>query len=151
MANNNKETNKVIAEFRDILEKRGVAYELNNEDANMIRFRTQLPNYEKATPFVLIHFNEDNGALSLALSGIATFTKGGPDLYAVLNDFNADPGNFGCKMFVETDGHLIVLTNAIIKSGNVCDLIEEYLKINILATDKFYSRISEIIENGNKD
>ena len=151
MENNIEITNKAIAAFREILDKRGISYDLNQNDGNMIRFRTQLPNFEGVTPYVIIHFNEDNGALSLALSGIATFTKGGPDLYAVLNDFNADPGNFGCKMFVETDGHLIVLTNAIIKSGNVCDLIEEYLKINILATDKFYSRISEIIENGNKD
>ena len=86
-----------------------------------------------------------NGALSLALTGIATFIQGDPDIYKLVNDFNADPANFACKMFVEPEGHIDVLTNAIIKKDDVCELIEEYLKINILATDKYYGQIADKI------
>ncbi|MBP5377921.1 MAG: hypothetical protein J6X85_09165 [Ruminococcus sp.] len=147
MENNNIEMNKVIADFRKILEKRGIAYELNNNDLNMIRFRSQLPTHEQVMPLILIHFNDENGALSLALSRIAEFTNGGPDLYKVINDFNADPKNFACKMYVENDGQLVVLVNSIIKSEDVCSIIEEYIKIIIIATDSYYDRISELFEN----
>lgn len=151
MENKIETTNKVIADFREILDKRGISYELNQNDGNMIRFRTQLPNFEGVTPYVIIHFNEDNGALSLALSGIATFVQTGLELYKLVNEFNADPANFACKMFVEPEGHIDVLTNAIIKKDDACALIEEYLKIDILATDKYYGRISEIIANSDKN
>ncbi|WP_024861000.1 YbjN domain-containing protein [Ruminococcus flavefaciens] len=151
MENNNIKTNRVISEFRDLLDKRGITYELNKEDENLIRFRTKLPNYEEIMPFVLIHFNDENGALSLALSKIAVFTKAGPDLYALVNHFNADPGCFGCKMFIDENGEVVVLTNAIVKSGDVIDLIEEYIKINILSIDRYFGQISEIINNSDKD
>ena len=114
MENNIEITNKAIAAFREILDKRGISYDLNQNDGNMIRFRTQLPNFEGVTPYVIIHFNEENGALSLALTGIATFVKGGPDLYKLVNDFNADPANFACKMFVDQQGELVVLVSAIV-------------------------------------
>ena len=145
MENNIEITNKAIAAFREILDKRGISYDLNQNDGNMIRFRTQLPSFEGVTPYVIIHYNEENGALSLALTGIATFIQGDPDIYKLVNDFNADPANFACKMFVEPEGHIDVLTNAIINKDDVCELIEEYLKINILATDKYYGQIADKI------
>ena len=145
MENNIEITNKAIAAFREILDKRGISYDLNQNDGNMIRFRTQLPNFEGVTPYVIIHFNEENGALSLALTGIITCTPTDAEVYKLVNDFNADPANFASKMFVEPEGHIDVLTNAIIKKDDVCDLIEEYLKINILATDKYYGSLKELI------
>ena len=150
MENNIEITNKAIAAFREILDKRGISYDLNQNDGNMIRFRTQLPNFEGVTPYVIIHFNEENGALSLALTGIATFIQGDPDIYKLVNDFNADPANFACKMFTDNDGQIVVLTNAIL-SGDTNHQIEEYINISVIAIDKYFGKITELIDNSNKN
>jgi hypothetical protein len=54
-------------------------------------------------------------------------------------------------MFIDENGEVVVLTNAIVKSGDVIDLIEEYIKINILSIDRYFGQISEIINNSDKD
>lgn len=154
MENNIKEMNPILADFCGILESRGVSYELNEHDENMMRFRTKLPHHDTA-PYVLIHYNPKNYALSLALSRIAIFTSVGPDLYQIVNDFNADPSNFGCKMFIDKDGQIIVLTNSILRDEKKSDLVEEYLNICVLALDKYLGRILELTDketdNSNKN
>ena len=151
MENNSKPTpNEIIAEFCKGLDERRVGYELNNNDGNLLRFRAKLPNHN-ASPLVLVHFNPENNALSLALSKFVVFGNPNMEIYKLINDFNSDQNNFGCKLFIDTDGDVIVLTNAIAKGDNICKQIEEYLEINVLAIDNYFDRISEIINNADKD
>ena len=151
MENNSKATpNKIIAEFCALLDSRGVAYELNNNDGNLMRLGAKLPNHN-TSPLVLIHFNPDNNALSLALSKLAVFASPNTEIYELMNDFNADQNNFGCKMFIEEGGEIMVLTNAIVKGDDICGQIADYLDLDVLAIDKYFGRISEIINNSNKD
>lgn len=147
---NMKVMNKIVADFCGLLESRGVPYELNENDENMIRFRTKLPNHE-STPIVFMHFNPANQALTLALSRMFHFEGAGLDLYQLLNKFNADPENFACKMFLDDTGEIIVLVNAVVAGDDPRDQIEDYLNIAILASDKYFGRISEVIENNNKN
>ena len=112
MENNTKEMNSVIADFCALLESRNVSYERNQQDENMIRFRTKLPNHD-AAPFILIHFNPQNSALSLALSRLAMFSNPSEELYKLMNEFNSDPGNFACKMFTDKDGQVPPWTSAL--------------------------------------
>ena len=152
MENNMKEMNPILADFCGLLESHNVSYELNEHDENMMRFRTKLPHHDIA-PYVLIHYNPKNGALSLSLSRIAMFSSVGPDLYQILNEFNADPDNFACKMFIAQDGQIIVLTNSILRDEKKSDLVEEYLNICVLALDKYLGRILELTDkdNGNSN
>ncbi|MBP5433883.1 YbjN domain-containing protein [Ruminococcus sp.] len=150
MENNMKEMNPILADFCGLLESHNVSYELNENDENMMRFRTKLPHHDTA-PYVLVHYNPKNSALSLALSRIALFSSVGPDLYQIVNEFNADPGNFACKMFIDKDGQIIVLTNAILKGENTRDQVEDYLNICVLALDKYLGRILELINNNNNN
>ena len=145
--------NPIVADFCGLLESRSVPYELNDNDANMIRFRTKLPHHEVA-PYVFIHYNPDNQALTLALNHTAKFTSVGMDLYQVINDFNADSESFGCKMYIEQNGELVVLTSAVLGGkdrNDIRDQLEDYLNVAIVSLDKYYGRISEIIENSNKN
>ena len=148
MENNAKEMNQVVADFCALLESRNVSYERNQQDENMIRFRTKLPNHD-AAPFILIHFNPQNSALSLALSRLAMFSNPSEELYKLMNEFNSDPGNFACKMFMDKDGQIIILTNAILKGDDTSAQIEEYINISVLATDKYFRKISELIGDNN--
>ena len=145
-----KVMNKIVADFCGLLEARGVPYELNDNDANMIRFRTKLPNHE-STPIVFMHFNPANQALTLALSRMFHFEVAVPDLYKLMNQFNADPENFACKMFLDDTGEIIVLANAVVAGDDPRDQIENYLNISILASDKYFGKISEVIENNNNN
>ena len=147
---NMKVMNPIVADFCGLLESRGVPYELNENDENMIRFRTKLPNHD-VTPIVFIHFNPKNQALTLALSRMVHFDGVGIDIYQIFNRFNADPENFNCKMFVDDSGELIVLSNAVIAGKDPRDQIEDYLNIAILASDKYFGTISEAIENNNNN
>ena len=145
--------NPIVADFCGLLESRSVPYELNDNDANMIRFRTKLPHHEVA-PYVFIHYNPNNQALTLALNHTAKFTSVGLDLYQVINEFNADSESFGCKMYIEHNGELVVLTSAVLAGKNnkdIRDQLEDYLNVAIVSLDKYYGRISEIIENSNKN
>ena len=145
--------NPIVADFCGLLESRSVPYELNDNDANMIRFRTKLPHHEVA-PYVFIHYNPDNQALTLALNHTAKFTSVGMDLYQVINDFNADSESFGCKMYIEHNGELVVLTSAVLGGkdrNDIRDQLEDYLNVAIVSLDKYYGRISEIIQNSNKN
>ncbi|WP_294752613.1 YbjN domain-containing protein [uncultured Ruminococcus sp.] len=150
MENNTKEMNSVIADFCALLESRNVSYERNQQDENMIRFRTKLPNHD-AAPFILIHFNPQNSALSLALSRLAMFSNPSEELYKLMNEFNSDPGNFACKMFTDKDGQVIILTNAILKGDDTSAQIEEYINISVLATDKYFGKIAELIDSSNNN
>lgn len=150
MAENTKEMNSVVADFCELLESRSVTYERNQNDENMIRFRTKLPHHD-AAPFILIHFNPQNNALSLALSRLAMFSEPSEELYRLFNEFNSDPSNFACKMFADKDGQIIVLTNAIVKGDDARSQIEEYINISVLATDKYYGKISELIDKSNNN
>ena len=145
--------NPIVADFCGLLESRSVPYELNDNDANMIRFRTKLPHHEVA-PYVFIHYNPDNQPLTLALNHTAKFTSVGMDLYQVINDFNADSESFGCKMYIEHNGELVVLTSAVLGGkdrNDIRDQLEDYLNVAIVSLDKYYGRISEIIQNSNKN
>ena len=144
------EMNSVVADFCALLESRKVTYERNQQDENMIRFRTKLPNHDTA-PFILIHFNPQNSALSLAISRLALFSSVSEDLYKIMNDFNSDPANFACKMFTDKEGQIIVLTNAILRGEDTSAQIEEYINISVLATDKYFGKISELIGSSNNN
>ena len=72
-------------------------------------------------------------------------------MYQIFNRFNADPENFACKMFVDDTGELIVLANAVVAGEDPRDQIEDYLNIAILASDKYFGIISDVIDNNNKD
>ncbi|MBO4523518.1 MAG: YbjN domain-containing protein [Ruminococcus sp.] len=144
------EMNSVVADFCALLESRKVTYERNQQDENMIRFRTKLPNHDTA-PFILIHFNPQNSALSLAISRLALFSSVSEDLYKLMNDFNSDPANFACKMFTDKEGQIIVLTNAILRGEDTSAQIEEYINISVLATDKYFGKISELIGSSNNN
>lgn len=141
--------NPVVAAFCGLLESHNVPYQLNEGDENMIRFLTKLPHHD-ATPNVFIHFNPVSQALTLALSRIAHFTSVGMDIYMLMNEFNSDHDNFGCKLFVDGEGYMVVLTGAIIAGEKPVDQIEDYLNISIAGLDKYYGRIIEII-NKNKE
>lgn len=147
---NAKAMNPVVADFCGLLESKNVPYELNESDENMIRFRTKLPNHDPA-PYVFIHYNPKNQALTLALSHILRLTSAGPDMYRLINEFNSDPSNFACKMFIDGNGDIIVLVNAIVAGKDPRDQIEDYLNVSILALDNYYGRISELIENSEKN
>ncbi len=149
MEENTKEMNAVIADFCELLESRKVSYERNQQDVNMIRFRTKLPGHD-AAPFILIHFNPQNSALSLAISRLAMFSEQSVELYKLMNEFNSDPANFACKMFTDNDGQIVVLTNAIL-SGDTNHQIEEYINISVIAIDKYFGKITELIDNSNKN
>ena len=150
MDENIKTNNAVIADFCELLESQNVSYELNQNDENMMRFRTKLPHHDTA-PYVLVHHNPANSALSLALSRIALFSNAGEELYHIINDFNADPENFACKMFIDKDGQIIVLTNAILKGENTRNQIEDYLNICVLSLDKYLGKILELVNNSNNN
>jgi hypothetical protein len=150
MDENKNEMNPIVADFCTLLESRNVSYERNQQDVNMIRFRTKLPNHD-AAPFILIHFNPQNSALSLALSRLALFSSVSEDLYKLMNEFNSDPANFACKMFTDKEGQIIVLTNAILKGEDTNAQIEEYINISVLAIDKYFGKISELIDNSNNN
>ncbi|MCR5600530.1 MAG: YbjN domain-containing protein [Ruminococcus sp.] len=145
-----KVMNKVVADFCGLLESHGVPYELNDNDANMIRFKTRLPHHQVA-PVVFIHYNPANQALTLALSRMVHFNTVPVELYQLINSFNADPENFACKMFIDDAGEIIVLVNAVIAGDDPRDQIEDYLNISILAIDKYLGRISEVAENKNNN
>jgi hypothetical protein len=147
---NMKVMNPIVADFCALLESKNVSYELNDNDENMLRFQSKLPNHEVA-PVVFIHYNPKNQALTLALSRMAHFSSVGVDLYQLLNQFNADPENFACKMFVDDAGEIVVLVNAVVAGDDPRDQIEDYLNTAILASDKYFGRISEVIENNNKN
>ncbi|WP_295087540.1 YbjN domain-containing protein [Ruminococcus sp.] len=150
MEQTKNEMNSVVADFCALLESRKVTYERNQQDENMIRFRTKLPNHDTA-PFILIHFNPQNSALSLAISRLALFSSVSEDLYKLMNDFNSDPANFACKMFTDKEGQIIVLTNAILRGEDTSAQIEEYINISVLATDKYFGKISELIGSSNNN
>lgn len=150
MDENKKGNNPVIEAFCELLEERKVTYERNQQDENMIRFRTKLPNHD-AAPFILIHFNPQNSALSLALSRLAMFSSPSEEIYKLMNEFNSDPGNFACKMFTDRDGQVIILTNAILKGDDTTSQIEEYINISVLAADKYFGKIAELIDNNNNN
>ena len=145
MANNT--ISKITEDFRDLLKERNVPFEVNEQDPNMMRFRTKLPNNESITPLVFIHVNDANSALSLALSQMVRFNEPGIELYKAMNEFNLDSESFGCKMFIDERGELIVLVNAIVKGESPRKQIEDYLNISILAIDKHMGKILEIIKN----
>ena len=142
--------NRVMADFCGLLESKNVPYELNDNNADMIRFRTKLPHHEVA-PYVFVHYNPENQALTLALNHMAQFTSVGMDLYQIMNDFNADSESFACRMYLEHNGELVVLSTAVVAGADPRDQIEDYLNVAIMATDKYFGRISEIIENSNKN
>lgn len=143
----NNTISKITEDFRELLKERNVPYEVNEKDPNMMRFRTKLPNNESITPLVFIHVNDDNSALSLALSQMVRFKDSDIDVYKAINEFNLDSESFGCKMFIDERGELIVLVNAIVKGDTPSKQIEDYLNISILAIDKHIGKILEIIKN----
>lgn len=142
--------NPVVADFCGLLESRNVPYELNDKDANMLRFRTRLPHHEN-TPLVFIHFNDKNQALTLALSQMVRFTSVGIDVYRIMNEFNADANNFGCKMIVDDRGELVVIVNAVVAGSDPRDQIEDYLNISILGIDNYLGRILETIKKNENE
>ncbi len=150
MDENKNAINSVVANFCALLESRNVSYERNQQDENMIRFRTKLPNHDTA-PFILIHFNPQNHALSLAISRLAMFSSVSEELYKLMNEFNSDPANFACKMFTDKDGQIIVLTNAILRGEDTNAQIEEYINISVLAIDKYFGKISDLIDSSNNN
>ena len=143
----NNKMSKVVADFCEILKERKVPYETNEKDANMLRFRTKLPNIENITPLVFIHVNGDTNALSLALSQMVRFDDPAVDVYKAINEFNSDPECFGCKMFIDERGEIIVLVNAVVGGETPAKLVEDYLNISILCIDKHLGKILEIIKN----
>ncbi|MCR4795852.1 MULTISPECIES: hypothetical protein [Ruminococcus] len=138
---------KVVADFCELLRERNVPFETNEKDANMLRFRTKLPHNESVTPLVFIHVNGDTNALSLALSQMVRFNEPEVDVYKVINEFNSDPECFGCKMFIDERGELIVLVNSVVGGETPHRLVEDYLNISILCIDKHLGKILEIIKN----
>ena len=143
----NNKTSKVVADFCETLKERNVPFEVNEKDSNMLRFRTKLPHIENVTPLVFIHVNGDTNALSLALSQMARFDEVNLDVCKIINEFNADPECFGCKMFIDERGELIVLVNAVVTGEAPAKLVEDYLNISILCIDKHLGKILEIIKN----
>lgn len=141
---------KVLSEFCGLLDNHKIIYERNEHDENMIRFRTKLPNHD-ITPFAILHFNPKTSGLSLSLSQFAVLSSTGPEFWQILNEFNADPNSFGCKMFLDRSGEIVILTNAILKGENTIGQIEDYLNIDLVALDKYIGRISELIDNTDKD
>ncbi|EWM52817.1 YbjN domain-containing protein [Ruminococcus flavefaciens] len=150
MSDNIKSMHPVIADFCGLLESKNVPYQLNDNDENMIRFRTRLPHHE-ATPYVIIHMNPANQALTLSLSNVFRFTSLGPKIFQLMNVFNGDAGNFACKMFVDQQGELVVLVSAIVAGEDPRDQVEDYLNVSILALDNYYAQIKEIIDESQKD
>ena len=143
---NKKEMSAVLADFCELLKERNVPFETNENDPNMIRFRTKLPNHD-STPLVFIHYNTSNRALSLALSQMVRFDDPSIEVYKAVNEFNSDAESFGCKAFLDINSEFIVLVNAIISGEDGRSQIEDYLNISILAINKHYGKIIEKIDN----
>lgn len=132
------DTINMLAEF---LRSQDIEVLLPEENENVIWFSLKLPSYEAAVTFY-VNFSEETEAVLIMASRMVKFSVVGPDLLLRINEFNADPSVFGCKMFIDQTGEITVGYSAFVrtepKAPQVIDLIDIVLK----AADRYYGSIA---------
>lgn len=132
------DTIKILAEF---LKSQNIDYRIPEDNENVIWFSLKLPNHNAAATFY-VNYSEETEALLIMASRMVKFSVVGPDLLLRINEFNADPSVFGCKMFIDQTGEITVGYSAFVrtepKAPQTIDLIDIVLK----AADRYYESIT---------
>jgi len=142
--------NRTIVMLGDMLDRRRIPYQQNLNNENVIRFHINLPESGAEVAF-MISYIEPNNNFNLAINRIARFNAPTMDAYRLINRFNADPSTYNCKMFLDSEGYVIVTCNSVIEFGAVVKQVEEYIGIAIEALDKYYPQLVEVIDRGNAE
>lgn len=142
--------NKTINQIGNMLDRRRIPYQLRQGNENVLRFQLRLPQ-SGADVIFMISFIEAQSNFNLSVSRIARFNAPTMDAYRLINRFNADPKSYNCKMFLDSEGYVIVTCNAVIESGAVVKQVEEYIGIALDTIDEYYPQLVEVIEKGNAE
>ena len=142
--------NKTINQIGNMLDRRRIPYQLRQDNENVLRFQLRLPQ-SGADVIFMISFIEEQSNFNLSVSRIARFNAPTMDAYRLINRINADPKSYNCKMFLDSEGYVIVTCNAVIESGAVVKQVEEYIGIALDTIDEYYPQLVEVIEKGNAE
>lgn len=137
--------NKYINGLAGYLKDHKIGYSTADDNEDILWFKTKLPD-GSADVLYFISYNEKEQSFIMLINHIAKFTEVRTELMKLMNDFDADPLSFNCKMYIDQQGELIVNCCAIIKSGEVVEQMIDYIDMSVVAIQKYYPEIVKVTE-----
>lgn len=139
--------NKFINGLAGYLKDHKISYSTANDNEDILWFKTKLPD-GSADVLYFISYNEKEQSFIMLINHIAKFTEVRTELMKLMNDFNADPLSFNCKMYIDQQGDIVVNLCSIIKSGNIVEQMVDYIDVSVVALQKYYPEVIKITELG---
>ena len=134
-------TIKILAEF---LTGQNIECRIPKDNENVIWFSLKLPSHNAAATFY-VNYSEETQAVVIMASRMVKFSVVGPDLLLLINEFNADPSVFGCKMFIDQTGEITVGYSAFIRSEPLAPQTVDLIDIVLKAADRYYARVAAFV------
>jgi len=138
------DTIKILAEF---LTGQNIECRIPEDNEDVIWFSLKLPSHDAAATFY-VNYNAETQVLLIMASRMVKFSVVGPDLLLLLNEFNADPSVFGCKMFIDQVGEVTVSYSAFLRSEPLAPQTVDLIDIVLKAADRYYGRVAAFAGEG---
>ena len=135
------DTIKQLAEF---LERQNIDYNAPDDSEEVLWFSLKLPNHEAAATF-FVHYSNSTEVLVIMASRMVKFSSINHDILLRMNEFNADPAVFGCKMFIDPTGELTVGYSTFVRGDFPAPQIIDLVDIVLASSDKYYPVITSAL------
>lgn len=138
--------NKIINGVAGYLKDHKINFKTDDKNEEVIWFVAKLPNGSADLMF-FISYNEDESSFIMLINRIARFREVRTELTRLMNSYNADPETYNSKMYIDSQGDIVVSCCATIKSGSVLEQIVDYIDICVESIQKYYPEIVKVIED----